>query len=220
MQALVTLGTDDGLGSLIGRRLPSLARYAKTMRGLLWVFIHTPLPTWREAWESPPLLPERGRDANYATSAEFRIRSFQIHDTFRGTPPSLRSFASVNLTLLNHETARTLTRRELGGQARSFLNPFLGIPPSSRSLASVKLTLLSKVRIDGGREYLVRAVIFDKLYRTYVEVIDPRSARVVTTHKIDGYVMEALPDRRVALYRVDENGIPRVQIAALTLSGR
>ncbi len=98
--------------------------------GLLWVFVHTPSPTWREAWEAPP------------------------------------------------------------------------------------------VRVGGGSEFMARAVMYDKLYTTYVEVIDPRTARVVTSHKINGYVMEALPDRRAALYRVDLSGIPRVQIVAFTLTGR
>lgn len=98
--------------------------------GLLWVFIHTPAPTWREAWETPP------------------------------------------------------------------------------------------VRVGGGREYLSRAVIYDKLYRTHLEVIDPRTARVVASLSIDGYVMESLPGRRAAMYEVDDNGFPRVRIVAFTLSGR
>lgn len=109
---------------------PKTGPIREDTEGLLWVFIHTPAPTWRQAWETPP------------------------------------------------------------------------------------------TRVGGGSEYMARSVIYDKLYATYVEVIDPRTARVITSHRIDGYVMEALPDRRVALYRVDENGIPRVQIAALTLSGR
>lgn len=76
------------------------------------------------------------------------------------------------------------------------------------------------MRIGGGTEYRAIDVGYDKLYRTYVEVIDTRTARVITSHIIDGYVMHALPDRRVALYRIDDNGIPRVDIVALTLTGR
>ena len=75
-------------------------------------------------------------------------------------------------------------------------------------------------RMGGGTEFVAKDVIYNKLYTTYVEVIDPRTARVVTSRAIDGYVMEALPDRRVALYRVDANGFPRVDIVALSLSGR
>lgn len=61
---------------------------------------------------------------------------------------------------------------------------------------------------------------WDRLFRTYVEVIDPVQARVVARHTINGYVFEALPDRRVALYEVDVTGIPRVRIVSLTLTGR
>jgi hypothetical protein len=104
---------------------------AEDNEGLLWLFIHTPAPTWREGWEAPP------------------------------------------------------TR-------------FPG----------------------GGTEYTARKMGFDKLFRTYVEVIDPMQARVVARHTINGYVFETLPGRRIALYRVDANGFPRVDIGALSLSGR
>jgi hypothetical protein len=99
--------------------------------GLVWLFIHTPAPTWREGWEAPPT-----------------------------------------------------------------------------------------VYPGGGTEYAARKMGYDKLFRTYVEVIDPVRARVVTTTTINGYVFGTLPDQRVALYKVDENGIPRVQIVSLTLTGR
>ena len=72
----------------------------------------------------------------------------------------------------------------------------------------------------GGTEYPMRKMDFDKLYRTYVEVIDPVQARVIARHTINGYVFEPLPDRRVALYKVDFAGIPRVDIVQLSLNGR
>ena len=72
----------------------------------------------------------------------------------------------------------------------------------------------------GGTEYSARKVGYDKLFRTYVEVIDPVQGRVVSSHTIHGYVFETLPDRRVALYKVDNDGIPRVEIDALSLNGR
>ena len=73
-------------------------------------------------------------------------------------------------------------------------------------------------RIGGGVEYAMRAMAFDKLFRTYVEVIDPAQKRVLTSKTFDGYIFEALPNRRVALYKVDENGFPRVHIATLQLN--
>lgn len=75
-------------------------------------------------------------------------------------------------------------------------------------------------RVGGGHEYRGRDMNYDKLYDTYVEVIDPATARVVARHDIDGYVFEALPGRRIALFRLDQNGFPRVDIATVTLAGR
>jgi len=74
--------------------------------------------------------------------------------------------------------------------------------------------------VGKGVEYRARDMSFDRMFRTYVEVIDPVQARVVSSRTIDGYVFEALPDRRAALYKVDENGIPRVQVISLSLVGR
>jgi hypothetical protein len=73
-------------------------------------------------------------------------------------------------------------------------------------------------RVGGGVEYAMRAMAFDKLLRTYVEVIDPAQGRVITSHTFNGYIFEALPGRRVAFYLVDFNGFPRVQIVQLSLN--
>ena len=72
----------------------------------------------------------------------------------------------------------------------------------------------------GGTEYATRKMGWDKLFRTYVEVIDPVQSRVVASHTINGYVFETLPDRRVAQYAIDISGIPRVHIVQLSLNGR
>jgi hypothetical protein len=72
----------------------------------------------------------------------------------------------------------------------------------------------------GGTEYRSRDISYDKLFDTYVEVIDPVRARVLTSHMISGYVFQALPGGHAALYKVDQNGIPRVQIISLSLVGR
>ncbi len=75
-------------------------------------------------------------------------------------------------------------------------------------------------RDGGGVGYSTKDMAYNHVFRTYVEVIDPQQARVVARHTIDGYVFEALPDRRAALYEVDITGIPRVRIVSLALSGR
>jgi hypothetical protein len=110
---------------------PRTAAIHEDAEGLVWLFIHTPAPTWKEGWEARPI-------------------------------------------------------RYPGG----------------------------------GSEYPMRAMGWDKLFRTYVEVIDPVQARVVSSTTINGYVFQALPDRRAALYQVDFSGIPRVQIVQLSLTGR
>ena len=123
--------TKATLGSPTTPPTPRTGPIREDTEGFVWLFIHTPAPTWKEGWDAPP------------------------------------------------------TR-------------FPG----------------------GGTEYAIRKMGFDKLFRTYVEVIDPAQARVVARHTINGYVFEALPDRRVALYQVDFAGIPRVQIVELSIKGR
>jgi hypothetical protein len=72
----------------------------------------------------------------------------------------------------------------------------------------------------GGTEFRMRDMGYDKLFDTYVEVIDPLRARVVTSHMISGFVFQSLPGGRAAMYKLDENGIPRVQVISLSLVGR
>ena len=76
------------------------------------------------------------------------------------------------------------------------------------------------IRIGGGSEIRARDVRFDKLFTTYIEVIDPVQGRVVARHNFDGYIFEALPDRKVAQYVIDADGFPRVHIVSLALNGR
>lgn len=123
--------TKASVGSPTKAPTPMTGAVHEDSEGLLWLFIYTPAPTWKEAWTAPPI-------------------------------------------------------RYPGG----------------------------------GSEYAMRKMDFDKLHRTYVEVIDPVRARVVASHTINGYVFETLPDRRVALYKVDLAGIPRVEIVQLSLNGR
>lgn len=72
----------------------------------------------------------------------------------------------------------------------------------------------------GQREVLARQVALEKMFRTTIEVIDPRSARVVARRTIDDWIVDALPAKRAAAYVVDSDGIPRVRILELGISGR
>jgi len=75
-------------------------------------------------------------------------------------------------------------------------------------------------KMMNNREYRSRDIGFDRMFNTYVEVIDPAQGRVVARHTIPGYVFEALPGRRVGMYGEDMLGIPRVRIVQLELNGR
>ena len=122
--------TTASIGTPTTPPTPRTAAIVEDPEGLLWLFIHTPAPTWREGWTARPK------------------------------------------------------------------------------------------RVGEGVEYSPKDMSFDRMFRTYVEVIDPVQARVLTSHTINGYVFETLPDRRVALYEVDIAGIPRVRIVSLALNGR
>lgn len=65
-----------------------------------------------------------------------------------------------------------------------------------------------------------RSLAYEKLFRTMVEVLDPRAARIVARHEMNAWVVSALPGRRAAVYTTDADDIPRIQIIGLQLSGR
>jgi hypothetical protein len=57
----------------------------------------------------------------------------------------------------------------------------------------------------------------EKMFRTRVEIIDPKSARIVTSITLDGWIVEGLPGRRAAIYGTTAQGTPYVRIVQLTL---
>lgn len=73
---------------------------------------------------------------------------------------------------------------------------------------------------EAVREVPSRLIAKDKLYATTVEIIDPRTRRVVARQTFDRYVVGSMPDRRVAFYEVDSNGESRIVIGTLALAGR
>ncbi|HEX6051172.1 MAG TPA: 6-bladed beta-propeller [Gemmatimonadaceae bacterium] len=68
-------------------------------------------------------------------------------------------------------------------------------------------------------EVRAQDMAFEKLYRTTIELIDPVAARVVARRTIDQWVIAALPGHRIAAYTVDRDGIPRVEISRIELTG-
>lgn len=72
----------------------------------------------------------------------------------------------------------------------------------------------------GQREVLMKDMSFDKFFRSMVEVIDPNTARVVARRQFDSFVYALLPGNRAAIYRVDDDGFPRIDVVALSVTGR
>jgi hypothetical protein len=73
--------------------------------------------------------------------------------------------------------------------------------------------------VDGAAsEISLRTLPTDRLYRTMLEVIDVDRQRVITRALLDEYVINALPDRRIAIYR-EVDGIPSIEIAELQMVG-
>ena len=75
-------------------------------------------------------------------------------------------------------------------------------------------------RGEGQREVAVRSIALEKFMKTIVEVIDPRAGRVVAYKDLGELVVAALPGRRAAIYTVDMDGIARLRIVELSITGR
>jgi hypothetical protein len=70
----------------------------------------------------------------------------------------------------------------------------------------------------GGREVSVRSIAFEKLTDTRIEVLDPSTGRLVAVGSIPGPA-SLLRDGRAAVYTVDADDIPRMNIIELRLGG-
>jgi hypothetical protein len=70
---------------------------------------------------------------------------------------------------------------------------------------------------SGLREVPLDAIAFEKLYRTTIEVIDPKTAVVVTRMNTDRLIVEALPNRLAVTYSVDASGRRQISVVSLSL---
>jgi hypothetical protein len=66
-------------------------------------------------------------------------------------------------------------------------------------------------------EGALNEIDWEKVYHTRIEVIDPKTNRVVVRNRLREFVIAAFPDRKVAIYQADEAGTPRISIAQLTI---
>ena len=73
-------------------------------------------------------------------------------------------------------------------------------------------------RIPAGSE-TTEGPAFEELFQSRIEIIDPRTARVVTTATYKDPIIAALPNGLAAAYTVDASGVPRFSIISLTLVG-
>ena len=71
---------------------------------------------------------------------------------------------------------------------------------------------------EGAREVRVASLPADyKLNRTVIEVIDLAERRVVSRHTFDGYIIDVLPDQRVASFVETDAGVPVLRIHRMSL---
>lgn len=70
----------------------------------------------------------------------------------------------------------------------------------------------------GRGELRSNMIAVEKLWKTVVEVIDPRSTRVVARADLDEWVFAALPGRKAVGRRIDAEGVPQVAVLQFALS--
>jgi hypothetical protein len=68
-----------------------------------------------------------------------------------------------------------------------------------------------------SREVGANSIQTELLYDTMVEVIEPSQRRLLAQQKLPGFVLSALPGRRIAVYGADSQGFPQISIVSLIL---
>lgn len=71
---------------------------------------------------------------------------------------------------------------------------------------------------DGVNEIPTRLIAMEKLFSTMIEVLDPRTNRVVARRMLDRYLLASLSNRRVAFYEVLPDGRDQVVVGTLSVS--
>jgi len=71
----------------------------------------------------------------------------------------------------------------------------------------------------GATEVELKSVAVERLYDTMVEVIEPRSGRVLTRSRLPGYVVSALPNGQLARFMVTDEGVQVVEILESAIVG-
>jgi hypothetical protein len=226
---LVTLGADDGVGSLNGKPMSVII----DSRGRYWLFQELePATVFNANGTVDRMVGRKG-----SGPGEFQSSNYGI---VVGDSMLVFDWLQARATMFGPDLkpGRTIRIMQSMGDVVPVEWPSLLVmhghipasnPPNSVlhriSLAGPEIRILGSFGPTGtggpmGNEIRARDVRFDKLFTTYVEVIDPVQGRVVARHNFDGYIFEALPDRKVAQYVIDADGFPRVHIVSLALNGR
>jgi hypothetical protein len=77
----------------------------------------------------------------------------------------------------------------------------------------------SATKPGAAREVPTGVIDWHLIYHTRVEIIDPRSKRLIASHTLPFQATSALPNRRIAVPTFSQDGVPTVQILELTLNG-
>jgi hypothetical protein len=72
----------------------------------------------------------------------------------------------------------------------------------------------------GQREVLGRSFLYEKMYKTMIEVIDPRARRVVARQEFDRYLMNAIPGHRGAFFARGVDDVAKTTVVEFALTGR
>jgi hypothetical protein len=71
---------------------------------------------------------------------------------------------------------------------------------------------------DRGETRVV-AFSMEKMYRTVIEVLDPKENRVIARLQLNDWIIAVLPDNRAVVYTVNADGFPRLRIVRYALLG-
>jgi hypothetical protein len=68
-----------------------------------------------------------------------------------------------------------------------------------------------------GAEYSLSAMAFEKMFRTTLEVLNPRARKVVARFELEDWILDCLPDRRFAVNETESDGTSRVKVVWFSL---
>jgi hypothetical protein len=72
----------------------------------------------------------------------------------------------------------------------------------------------------GQREVLGRSIQYEKMYKTMIEVIDPRARRVVARQEFDRHLMNSISGRRGAFFARGVDDLAKTTVVEFVLTGR